>query len=91
MKPICLNTEGDTVCQAEGKAVREDLPIVVFSGIHYLCGGFVNAVRISEEAFSLNCANCGRLIVFPSHADTVGRLRAHCAAIQVSARRRRKR
>lgn len=88
MKPICLNKEGDTIRQPEGKTFREEWPITSFFGIHHLCGGDVRVVRISEETLSVNCASCGRLIAVPSSVNTPGRLRAHVKGVKNSRRRR---
>ncbi len=81
MKPICLNEEGDTICQPDGKTFREEWSVHTFFGIHRLCGGAVHIVRISEEMLSVNCADCGRLAVVPSYVNTVGRLRAHVRGV----------
>ncbi len=88
MKPICLNEEGDTICQPEGEAIREEWSVDAFFGIHRLCGGAVHVVRISEEMLSVNCADCGRLIAVPSSVNTMGRLRAHVRGVKNSRRRR---
>lgn len=84
MKPLRLNTEGDTICQPVGQRVREDLPLTSFFGVHYLCGGNVHVVRISEENLSVNCSDCGRFFTIPSYVNTVGRLRAHCLGVEVA-------
>lgn len=84
MRPLRLNTEGDTICQSYGQKVREDWYLASFFGVHWLCGGSIHVVRISAEHLSVNCSDCGRLIVIPSSVDTVGRLRAHCRGVEAA-------
>ena len=91
MKPIQLNDIGETLLsypkcnsrEEDNQPSEEDEQQNLSSsctGVHDMCGGWVDVKTISQTHKALVCRSCSLRFIIPKGTKTFGQLRSYCVA-----------